>query len=303
MNEIINVSNDNLKNKNSLAFIEAFLSEYVNSVFSNENSSFSNITSLNNTKLFIHKTKFGKLMSDLIGLHEVEGRAPSIITKNNENAQWCAYTVSYALELSVGKNKLNKFGIDFAKSPLFKKTKTGTWAAVSEYQVWGQKSTVVDSNGHSATRYNAIAQAHVSQKNMDNDRIVREKQIRAQLANNEPITKMKEGDLIIWKGSYACKTDVGVKTFKSSHIGMIEKITRDKKGEYYVWVIEGNANEAVSDDKYERYINKTDSVIGNQKAGEIIEQNVDDGIIRKCYSVKELANFGYSGYINMSGIV
>ncbi len=276
----------------------------VNSVFPDgDNESFALRTVLNNSKFFHHKTKFGELMSNLIGIHEVEGNAPKNITKNNIGAQWCAYTVSHALELSVGKDKLKKFGIDFSKSPLFKKSSLGTWAAVSEYVAWAQKSQITDSNGHVKARYNNITQANVSKATMTNDRATREKQIRAQLTNNDPMTKIKEGDLIIWNGSYACHTDEGIKTLRSSHIGMIEKISQDKNGEFYVWVIEGNANEPLSDKNFERYINKTDSSVGSQKAGEIVELNQCDGIIRKCYTVKDLANFGYSGYINMSGIV
>lgn len=276
----------------------------VNSVFHDDGDEpFGLKTVLNNSKFFHHNTKIGELMSNLIGMHEIDGKAPKDITKNNVGAQWCAYTVSHALEFSVGKDKLKKFGIDFSKSPLFKKSSLGTWAAVREYIAWAQKSQITDKNGHVRTRYNSIAQANVSQASMINDRAVREKQIRAQLMNNDPKTKIKEGDLIIWSGSYACHTDEGIKTLPSSHIGMIERISQDKNGEFYVWVIEGNANEPLSDENYERYINKTDSSIGNQKAGEIVELNKSDGIIRKCYTVKDLANFGYSGYINMSGIV
>ena len=242
-------------------------------------TSFSPKTTGYNKKKVEHKTSFGNYMARLIGRHEVNGKAPSDITKGNEGLQWCSYTVSYALEKSVGRDKLKKFGI------------TSTWPRVSQYVNWGS------SNG----RYHAIKKADVGASTMEKDRATRETQIRAQIKN--PKTRMKEGDLIIWKGNYYAKTNIGNKQIQGSHIGMVEKVVQDKNGEFYVWVIEGNANEPKTDSKYERYINENDSTVGAQKAGEIVEINNNDGVIRKCYSVKELAKYGYSGFIDMNGIV
>ena len=245
-------------------------------------ASFSPKTIGYNRKKFMHNTNFADYMDGLIGRHEVNGKAPSDITKGNPKHQWCSYTVSFGLEQTVGRKKLSQYGIK------------ETWPCVTQYVNWGKK------NG----RYKAIQQADVHVATMEKDRATRESQIRAQL--KDPKTRMQEGDLIIWKGEYCAKTDKGTIQMPkpASHIGMIERVVKDDKtGEYYVWVIEGNANEAKSDDKYERYINKTDSIVGAQKAGEIVEINNNDGIIRKRYTVEELAKYGYSGYISMNGIV
>ena len=42
---------------------------------------------------------------------------------------------------------------------------------------------------------------------------------------------------------------------------------------------------------------------GNQQIGEPQEENRRDGLIRKVYTVEQLAAGGYSGYINMQGLV
>lgn len=278
MDQIGNNYGMNINRTNGISRIKTFAPEAP--AGGGDPASFSPKTIGYNTKKVMHRTSFGEYMNGLIGRHEINGKAPSDITKGNPGHQWCSYTVSFALEKSVGRDKLKKFGID------------KTWPRVTQYVEWGKK------NG----RYKAIQKADVGANTIDKDRATRESQIRAQL--KDPKKRMKEGDLIIWKGSYYAKTNVGNKQIQGSHIGMIERVTQDQKtGEYFVWVIEGNANEAKSDSKFERYINPNDSTIGAQKAGEIVEMNNNDGVIRKCYSVKELANFGYSGYIDMQGIV
>lgn len=294
---------DNISTKSSLIknATKAFkgvlngITKKLSSVFYKPSPSFSIKTNTYNGFSVKHNTNFGNIMSNLIGLHEVQGKAPANITKNNVDLQWCSYTVSYGLEMAVGRSKLSSFGIK------------STYPRVQQYIDWAKKSTSKTSQGKVEARYHSIAQQNVSLSTMNKDRKTREAQIKEQLDNKDPKTKIKEGDLIIWKSDYCANVNENGKAVKksmsSSHIGMIEKVTRDKNGEYNVWVIEGNANEAKSDGKFERYINKTDSIIGAQKAGEIVETNKDDGIIRKCYTVKDLANFGYSGYINMDGIV
>lgn len=236
------------------------------------NSVFSADTTKNNNMKIVHSTNMGRTMQGLIGQTENNGHAPAFITgKAYTNQQWCAYTISYAID-KITKAK----GI---KNP------TKGFYAVSQYRDWGRKSG----------RYKPIATQNVSKDNFQKDRAAREKEIKAQLP------KMKEGDLIIWKSEYYAKAFENgkgtMKHFTSSHIGMIEKVEGD-----YVYVIEGNANEAKSDNNYERYINSTDSIIGNQKAGEIVEINQNDGVIRKRYSISDLAKFGYSGFIDMKGL-
>ena len=257
------------------------------------NRSYSYKTTLTNMLPATHKTNLGRTLASMIGIHEEEGLAPAHITKGNRNWQWCACTMSYALKHSQDAKKLKANGL-------------GYFAQVSQYINWGQNQITKDSKGNNVKRYNPISTQSVKASTMKEDRSARAAEIRAQLSNNDPKTKMKEGDLIVWKSNYHVKANQGgkavIKNLSSSHIGMIERITKDKSGNYYVWVIEGNANEAKSDNKYERYINEKDSTIGSQAAGEIVEINKDDGLIRKCYSVDDLAKFGYSGYINMDGI-
>lgn len=236
------------------------------------NSVFSADTTKTNNMNISHSTNMGRTMQNLIGLTENNGQAPAFITgKAYTNQQWCAYTISYAID-KITKEK----GI---KNP------TKGFYAVRQYVDWASK----------AKRYHPIKTKNVSQANITTDRKNREKEIKAQLP------KMKEGDLIIWKSEYYAKALENrkgtIKHFTSSHIGMIEKVVGD-----YVYVIEGNANVAKSDNNYERYINSTDSVIGDQKAGEIVEINRNDGVIRKRYSISDLAKFGYSGFIDMKGL-
>ena len=113
---------------------------------------------------------------------------------------------------------------------------------------------------------------------------------------------MKDGRFIVWKSDYSVKTDKGVKDVSSSHIGIIESIDVNN-GE--VTVIEGNANYSKTSPNIERFIveNKADSINGNQEFGEFKEVNRADGLIRKTYTVSELAKFGYSGYIDNSKII
>lgn len=243
-------------------------------LFLKSSSSFGDNTNLNNNLYFQHKTTLGNVIENLIGLHETSECAPYGITCGNVKAQWCAYTISFALSKTC-KTK----GI---------KDETKNFSGVSQFIEWGTL------NG----RYKPVKTNQVAPSNMEQNRKKRMTEIAAQ------VPKMEEGDLIIWKGPYCAKTDEGkVKQFYASHIGMIEKVEKDPKtGEKIVWVIEGNANEAKTDDQYERYINKKDSVIGGQKAGEIVEINKDDGVIRKKYTIADLAKYGYSGFIDMKGI-
>ena len=48
---------------------------------------------------------------------------------------------------------------------------------------------------------------------------------------------------------------------------------------------------------------KAEGVIGNQEVGEFKEINRRDGLIRKVYTIDELAKFGYSGFIDNSAII
>lgn len=182
------------------------------------------------------------------------------------NSQWCAYTVSYMCE---------KTDIDIE----------GTKFAVQQFIDWGVKRNF----------YRPINTCKMTPDNYIQERANRAAQIKQQTK------KMHEGDLIIWKSDTMFKTQIGLKGFKASHIGIIEKVNPDGT----VVVIEGNANEVRKNNKYERLIatNSFEAKNGNQKIGEFQEINPRDGIIRKIYTVEELAATGYSGYIDMQKIV
>ena len=95
-------------------------------------------------------------------------------------------------------------------------------------------------------------------------------------------------------------TQLGKKRCEASHIGIIECVNEDGT----VSVIEGNANEPRSG-AFERYVamNNSEAKKGNQRCGECQELNPRDGLIRKVYTVEELAAGGYSGFISMQKIV
>ncbi len=177
--------------------------------------------------------------------------------------QWCAHAVSTIAERSgvnIGSHK----------------------AQVSQFINWGRANGI----------YKSISDAPINKNNFETVRADRAAQIQEQLPN------MSEGDLIIWKSQYAAKTDVGVKLWAASHIGMIESVDTENGT---VTVLEGNANIPKSDDKYERYVvqNSRQGLIGDQVVGEPVELNRTDGFIRKVYTIEDLAKFGYSGFIDM----
>ena len=179
---------------------------------------------------------------------------------------WCAHTVSYLCRLAgvnIGEHK----------------------KGVSQFIAWGQQ------NG----RYKAIKTNIVNETDFDKERKYRADQIKKQSK------QMKEGDLIIWKSDYISYTQNGYVRFNASHIGIIECVNPDGT----ISVIEGNANEYKTRGKYERLIanNQAEAQRGNQAIGEAQEINSRDGIIRKVYTPEQLAAGGYSGYINMQGLV
>ena len=183
------------------------------------------------------------------------------------NHQWCAHTVSTIAERS---------GINI----------DGHKAQVQQFINWGKAQGI----------YNPISNKTINSTNFESVRESRASEISNQIAG------MKEGDLIIWKSKYAAKTNEGLNFWNASHIGIIESADPVNGT---VTVIEGNANIARSDNTYERYIvrNSAQGKIGDQVIGEPEELNRTDGLIRKIYTIQELANFGYSGYINMQDLV
>ena len=137
----------------------------------------------------------------------------------------------------------------------------------------------------------------MNSQNYQTERLFRAKQIKAQLPN------MHEGDFIIWKGEYVVNIGNGqISSNKASHIGFIEHIDVEKG---IVTVIEGNANVSEMDENNERIPVKTaaDGKRGAQIIGEYKDLNNRDGLIRKQYTIEELAKHGYTGFIDNSSRV
>ena len=174
--------------------------------------------------------------------------------------QWCAHTISHFAE-EAGWLKQH-------------------FRSVSEFISWAGNT------------YKPIKTNYV--KNIKTDRAAREKEINAQKKN------MHSGDFIIWKcDNYKVIVNGKEMVTDRSHIGIIESINPDGT----ITVIEGNANYDFDPaGKNERCIAKTkaERTNGAQSEGEFCEQNLRDGLIRKTYTVAELAAFGYSGYIDNS---
>lgn len=225
------------------------------------------------------QTKFLKQANSLLGTVEYVKQAELSAAEKqktqagiiggygNSNHQWCAHAVSTIAERS---------GVKIG----------GHYAQVQQFINWGAKNGI----------YNKVPDMAIDKTNFQDVRAAKAESISAQLPN------MNEGDLIIWKSPYAAKTDIGVKIWAASHIGILESIDVENGT---ITVLEGNANIPKSDDKYERYVvqNRSQGVNGDQVIGEPVELNRTDGLIRKVYTVDDLAKFGYSGFINMQSRV
>lgn len=113
------------------------------------------------------------------------------------------------------------------------------------------------------------------------------------------LSKIAKGDIVIFKSEYTVMTKDGKVTRHASHTGLVKNI---KNG--YVTTIEGNANTRKRDSKgrYCLVHNYKEGRNGNQDIGDFQEVNKADGVIEKRYSVQDLIDNGYSGYINMQKI-
>ena len=247
-----------------------------------ETDSFGAITTELNAMQFEHSTKLLSIAQDSIGVIEVtkaeynkmtpeQKQRTNIHIIGNHGASteaWCAHTVSYLSD---------KAGMNIG----------GHKKSVQEFINWGRQ------NG----TYRPIAMRNTSAANYETEREVRTEQIKAQLQH------MSEGDFIIWKGKYVATVEDGsVQPQSSSHIGLIENVDIENG---IVTVIEGNANEQITSDYAERSLVQTaeQGKTGAQEIGEWQEANKRDGIIRKQYTIQDLAAFGYSGYIDNKKIV
>lgn len=179
--------------------------------------------------------------------------------------QWCAYTVGYFAQ---------KAEMDMPKLPTVQ-------AYIDKYNY----------------DYIQIKTNKMTSVNYQEERLNRMKQIKAQLSG------MHEGDFIIWKGDYLVNTgNSQISQNKASHIGLIEHVDLEKG---IVTVIEGNANVNEMDNSNERILIKSreEGKKGAQVIGEYKEVNERDGLIRKQYTVEELAKHGYTGFIDNSSRV
>lgn len=237
-------------------------------------------------KCYAHKTRLLDIAQSNLGLIEVTPKEYVTLSPNQKqktqmkivgelggdaNQQWCAYTVSYMA-------KQAKMNIG------------GSKARVSDFISWANRKGT----------YNSIKSKPMTAAKMSIERANRAAQIKEQLPS------MHEGDFIIWKNDYAVNTTKGVDINNSSHIGIIETVDKNRG---VVTVIEGNANESVDPAgnaervKITKNNKSTLGVNGNQIEDEYQEVNRRDGLIRKEYTIQELANFGYSGFIDNSKIV
>lgn len=230
-----------------------------------------------------HSTKLLTIAQDSLGLYEITPleynrmKAENPEELKNTQAiivgdygmknghQWCAYTVGYFAQ---------KAGMNMPQ--------------LSTVQAYIDK--YIDD-------YKQIKTNKMTSDNYQEERLNRMKQIKAQLS------EMHEGDFIIWKGGYLVNTDNSqISQNKASHIGLIEHVDLEKG---IVTVIEGNANVNEMDNNNERIPVKSreEGKKGAQVIGEYKEVNERDGLIRKQYTVEELAKHGYTGFIDNSSRV
>lgn len=249
-------------------------------------SSFSDKTKNLNNKTFIHSTTLLQTAQNSLGLYEISPAEYRYLKKHNpselQNTQykvigshgsitdaWCAHTVSYLATES---------GMDIGKHK----------ASVQSFVNWAGDD------------YKRITTKNMNKNNYLEERENRANEIKKQLPD------MHEGDFVVWKnnssnkGTYVIVLDDGtVEKNSSSHIGILEDVDLENG---VITVIEGNANESVVGDSGERVLIKTSSQAknGSQCIGGHEEVNKRDGLIRKQYTIEELATFGYSGYIDNS---
>ncbi len=230
---------------------------------------------------FPHKTNLLKIAQSHLGYQEVSASEYSILsaderaktqmhfigTYGNINHEWCAHAVSHLSE----EAGMNIGGHKFQ---------------VQQYIDWAKNK------GY----YRPIKTNKATESNYLWERKQREAQIKNQFG------EMQEGNFIIWKSSYVAELPNGeLKQKNSSHIGILESVNEDGT----ITVIEGNANEFLTGENFERDLvkNSKDGIRGAQYIGDFKEVNKRDGLIRKTYTAENLASFGYAGYIDTQEII
>ncbi len=233
-----------------------------------------------NSKKYDHNTRLLDIAQEHLGLIEITDKEYQYLKKNDPaklertqysmigehgqiTDQWCAHTVSTLSE---------RAGVDIG----------GHKKAVSEFINWAK----------SKNDFKPIITNWMDKSNIEKEKNSRAIQIKKQLPD------MEEGDFIIWKAPYAANVgDKKLKNKHSSHIGIIESVNVETGT---VIVIEGNANLFKKNEKGQLTVVKkqTDGKNGNQERGDFQEVNSRDGLIRKEYTIDELASMGYRGYID-----
>ena len=292
----LNINIKTFKNLNNIKDIQSYIDKTMKEIGAAQVRKTANIDSINGVRtpfgkktmdlMYIekHKTNLLNTAQKYLGLQEVTPQEYTNLSAENKSKtqirmikgkdgnpahQWCAHTVS-----SISKEA----GMDIGPHKKY----------VQQFVDWGEENKT----------YKKIHTTKMTAANYKDERNERSAQIKQQL------NSMHEGDYIIWKAQFAAKVNgkSGISEYESSHIGIIESVDKENGT---VTVIEGNANISVVPPDGDRVVVKTkaEGVIGNQEIGEFQEVNRRDGLIRKIYTIDELAKFGYSGFIDNSAII
>ncbi len=292
----LNINIKSFKNLNNIKDIQSYIDKTMKEIGAAQVRKTANIASINGVRtpfgkktmdlMYIekHKTNLLNTAQKYLGLQEVTPQEYTNLSAENKSKtqmrmvkgkggnpahQWCAHTVS-----SISKEA----GMDIGPHKKY----------VQQFVDWGEENKT----------YKKIHTTKMTAANYKDERNERSAQIKQQL------NSMHEGDYIIWKAQFAAKVNgkSGISEYESSHIGIIESVDKENGT---VTVIEGNANISVVPPDGDRVVVKTkaEGVIGNQEIGEFKEVNRRDGLIRKIYTIDELAKFGYSGFIDNSAII
>ena len=292
----LNINIKPFNDLNNIDDIKLYVQNAMKDVAAAQSRKTANIDSLNNIRtpfeqktmdlMYIekHSTKLLNTAQKYLGLQEVTPQEYNRLSNENKSKtqmkmikgkdanpahQWCAHTVS-----SISKEA----GMDIGPHKKY----------VQQFVEWGEENKT----------YKKINTTKMTAENYKAERAKRAVQIKQQLNN------MHEGDYIIWKAQFAANVigKNGISEYEASHIGIIESVDK-KSGK--ITVIEGNANISIVPPNGDRTVvkTKTEGIIGNQEVGEFKEINRRDGLIRKIYTIDELAKFGYSGFIDNSAII
>ena len=292
----LSINIKSFKNLNNIKDIQSYIDKAMKEIEVAQSRKTANIDSINGVRapfgektmdlMYIekHKTNLLNTAQKYLGLQEVTPQEYANLSAENKSKtqmrmikgkdgnpahQWCAHTVS-----SISKEA----GMDIGPHKKY----------VQQFVEWGEENKT----------YQKINTTKMTAANYKAERNKRSMQIKQQL------NSMHEGDYIIWKAQFAAKVNgkSGISEYESSHIGIIESVDKENGK---ITVIEGNANISVVPPDGDRVVVKTkaEGVIGNQEVGEFKEINRRDGLIRKVYTIDELAKFGYSGFIDNSAII